>query len=277
MLCCRFGAARGCRVRRLLTDVKERMMTSTRLLGLLVGGALTFAGSSASAQGPAPLEFGYGHLNLGLQASPHDLDQDTTATIYDEPARIQVSDEFGTGAVFDVGGGVRVWRRLYAGLSYSRLSNTRDATVNASIPHPQVFDQPRAVTATAGLKHTEDQVHLHAMWRMPITTKFDVTVGIGPTFYSVRQDLVEITEANISETGNPSTGVTINSVNVVRATDSTVGWNLSADGTYLLTRRYGVGGFLRFTGGSVDMNVGSETVGLDVGGFQIGIGGRVRF
>jgi hypothetical protein len=262
----------------LLSDVKERMMTSTRLLGLLTGGALTLAGATAAAQGPAPFEFGYGHLNLGLQASPHDLNQDTNPTIYQEPARIQVSEEFGTGAMFDIGGGVRVWRRLYAGLSYSRLSNTKDATVNASIPHPTRFDEPRAVTTTApGLKHTEDQVHLHAMWRMPITTKFDVAVGIGPTFYSVRQDLAQVTEENISEIGNPTTGVTINSVSVLRATDSTVGYNLTADGTYLLTRRFGVGGFLRFTGGSVDTTVDNNTVGLDLGGFQIGVGGRVRF
>jgi hypothetical protein len=173
---------------------------------------------------------------------------------------------------------VRVWRRLYAGLSYSRVSNTKDVTVNASIPHPSRFDEPRDVTTTApGLKHTENQVHLHALWRMPITTKFDVAVGIGPTFYSVRQDLVQITEANISEMGNPTTGVTINSVNVVRDSDGTVGYNLSADGTYMLTQRFGVGGFLRFTGGSVDMAVDNNTVGLDVGGFQIGVGGRVRF
>jgi hypothetical protein len=50
-----------------------------------------------------------------------------------------------------------------------------------------------------------------------------------------------------------------------------------ADGTYLLMRRFGVGGFLRFTGGSVDTTVDNNTVGLDVGGFQIGVGGRVRF
>jgi hypothetical protein len=262
----------------LLTDVKERMMTSTRLMGLLVGAALTLGGASASAQGPAPFEFGYGHLNVGLQASPHDLDQDTAPTIYEQAARIQAGGKFGTGALFDIGGGVHVWHRIYAGLSYSRLSNTKDATVNASIPHPQFFNQPRAVTATApGLKHTEDQVHLHALWRMPITTKFDVAVGVGPTFYSVRQDLAQITEANISEIGNPTTGVSINSVNVVRAKDSTVGYNLTADGTYLLTQRFGVGGFLRFTGGSVDMTIGNDTVDLDVGGFQIGVGGRVRF
>ena len=94
-------------------------MTSTRLTGLLAGGALILAASSASAQGPAPFEFGYGHLNFGIQASSHDLSQNTGFPIYEETARIQTSSSIGSTAIFDIGGGVRVWRNLAIGAQVS--------------------------------------------------------------------------------------------------------------------------------------------------------------
>jgi hypothetical protein len=252
------------------------MMSSTRLTSLMTMGALILVAPLASAQGPAPLERGYGHLNLGVQATSHDLQQDTAFVIYDEPGRIQANGSGGGGVLFDIGGGWRVWQRLYAGLSFTSGSNTEDAALSASVPHPSIFDEFRTVTGTTpGLKHSEQAVHLHAMWRIPVTTKFDVLVGGGPTFFSAKQDLVS--GITVTEIGNPTTGVNLTGVTVERASDSTVGYNLGADGTYLLTQRFGVGGFMRFTGGSVSLETGGNTVDLDVGGFQIGVGGRVRF
>ena len=46
---------------------------------------------------------------------------------------------------------------------------------------------------------------------------------------------------------------------IERDSDSTVGYNIGADGTYLLTQRFGVGGFMRFTGGSVTLATGGNS------------------
>jgi hypothetical protein len=252
------------------------MTIAMTVSGLLAGGLVLVTASIAWAQGPAPFEFGYGHLNIGVQATSPSIDQDTRFPLYDETARIQTDGNAGGGVLLDLGGGVHVWRRLYAGLSYTFGSNTNDAALTATVPHPSIFDQPRTVTATTpDLKHTEHAVHLQAMWRMPITTKFDVSIGGGPTFFSVTQDLVS--GITVQEIGNPTTGVNLTGITTERAKDSPVGYNIQADGTYLLNRRYGVGAFLRITGGSADLKVGGDTVGIDVGGFQLGIGGRVRF
>ena len=251
-------------------------MTSTRLLGLLTCGALIFAALPASAQGPAPFEMGYAHLNFGVQPNSHNIDANTGFPIYDETASIQTTGKTGGGFLLDVGGGVRVWRQLYAGLTFTSTNNTNDAAVTASVPHPGVFDQFRTVTGTAtNLKHSENAVHLQALWRIPVTTKFDVSIGGGPTFFVVRQDLVS--GITISEIGDPTTGVLLNDITTERGKDSPVGYNLQADGTYLLTERFGVGGFLRFTGATATFAIAGESIDLDAGGFQIGIGGRVRF
>ena len=143
-------------------------MSSTRLTSLMTVGAWILAAPFASAQGPAPLERGYGHVNLGVQATSHDLEQDTPFVIYDEPGRIQANGSGGGGVLFDIGGGYRVWQRVYAGLSFTSGSNTEDAALSATVPHPFFFDEFRTVTGTTpGLKHSEQALHLQAMWRIP--------------------------------------------------------------------------------------------------------------
>ena len=56
--------------------------------------------------------------------------------------------------------------------------------------------------------------------------------------------------------------------------DTGVGVNIGIDGTYLFTRNFGAGVFMRYAGAKVDR---TTVDGLSVGGFQVGGGVRVRF
>ena len=57
-----------------------------------------------------------------------------------------------------------------------------------------------------------------------------------------------------------------------------VGFNVGVDWTYMLTPRFGAGGFARFSGGpTADVSAGDQAVDVRVGGFQIGAGIRIRF
>jgi hypothetical protein len=76
---------------------------------------------------------------------------------------------------------------------------------------------------------------------------------------------------------NDGADVSLGSVAVQSVKDTGVGFNIGVDGTYLFTDRIGGGIVLRYTGGSVDLDSDAGTVSLDVGGFQIGFGLRVRF
>jgi len=252
------------------------MMRSIRLMGVLVAGALIASAGRASAQGPAPLDTGYVHLNVGSQVGSHDLTQSGSFPIYDENGIFTSKVTVGGSGIFDLGGGYRVYRKLYAGISFTRASDTSNGEVAGSVPHPLYYDQFRAVNGTAtGLKHTETAVHLQAVWRQPVTTKFDIALSLGPTFFSVNQDLVS--GLTIAEQGSPTTGVVLTSVEKEKVSANSVGFNIGADGTYMVNQRFGVGGFLRYTGGSVDLEGSAGTVNLDVGGVQIGAGVRLRF
>ena len=234
---------------------------------------LAVAVTPAAAQ-PGPFDRGYFHINFGGQVGSSDLDQPGSFPLYDETALFDVRGDVGGGALFDIGGGYRVWRRLYAGVSYSRSSDSSDATLSGTAPHPLFFDMPRPISGTvSGLDHTEHAVHLQAVWRQPINTfntPIDLALFVGPTFFSVNQDAVSA--FTVTEPTPDVAGVTTASVS-----DSAVGFHIGADVAYPVTRRIGIGLLLRYAGGSVDLPVANQETSLDVGGLHIGAGVRVGF
>lgn len=252
------------------------------LVSLLALGAAIDARAQAAAQAaaePAPLRLGFLNINGAFQGREHVIEESRAFTIYNERATMLIRQEIDRGGLFDVSGGVRVWRDLYAGDLYAgvgvtRFSDTSGAALNGSIPDPLVVGRPRSATATVGnLRHTETGVHLQATWITPVTTEFDVAVSIGPSFFSVRQDFVGDITVTEGAANTPNLATSIR-----RESESGVGFNIGLDGTYRLTPRFGGGVFVRYAGGSVDFALpNGSRIGLDTGGFQIGAGLRVRF
>jgi Outer membrane protein beta-barrel domain len=212
---------------------------------------------------------GFVNLSGGAQTGTHALDTSTTFDLYEEKAAVASGQQVKGGGFFDLSAGYKVWRNLAAAIGYTRSGSQADATITGSIPDPRVFDQPRTITASAtGLHHTENTVHLMGVWMMPVTDKIDVGVSAGPSIFSVSQGLP--TSISVAEPGP-----TVSSVVVDDVKKTTVGVNFGVDVTYLVTKRFGVGGLARYTWGSVDLAGASDK--LTVGGFQIGGGLRVRF
>jgi hypothetical protein len=213
---------------------------------------------------------GFVNATVGAQTGSHSLITDTSFDLFDEQARVVTTQSVKGGGLFDITAGYKVWGdNLVAALGYSRSSSNADGRVEASIPDPGVFDRPRSVTASAPhLDHTENAINLMAVWMVPVTDKIDVGVSAGPTIFFVNQDLPDT--LSTSEPGPTVTGLTTKSVSKTAG-----GINLGVDVTYLLTKRWGVGGLARYTWGSVDLD--GTTDSLTVGGFQIGVGARMRF
>ena len=210
-------------------------------------------------------------VNFGAQGSSGDFTQRLTPTIYDEPASMDIAQDYENGALFDIGAGVTVFGNFGVGLSYSHTSGDGVAAVAAQIPDPLFFDRPRGASASVdGLNHSENAVHLQVFYRFAASPKMDISVGIGPTFFSVSQDLIDT--VTVTEPTPSITPV------VAEASDSPVGINIGADVTYLFTKMLGAGVLLRYAAGSADFATASGSeLSLDAGGFQIAGGVRVRF
>jgi hypothetical protein len=208
-------------------------------------------------------------VNLGAQAPSQSLTTRTTPDIYNEPASFETTQDVGGGAFFDIAGGYKVWRNLAVGIGITHVGSKTDLAVNASIPDPLFFDQPRSLTTTApDANHSQTAINLTGTWVMPITDKIDIGYQFGPTIFLVSQDLPGV--PTISEPGP-----TITSLPLESEDKTTMGVHFGIDLTYMVTPRFGVGGIARYSWGSADLAGAEESV--TVGGFQIGAGLRVRF
>src|SRR5262245_24848201 len=153
----------------------------------------------ASAQS-AGESYGSISLNLGGQFHSQTFSSVSTPTIYGETANISVPYEVNSGFLFDISGTARVWRKLHAGLGYSRFSNTNQSTVTAQIPNPLFVNSPRTATASTGdLSHTESAIHLLFSWPFVLSPKFEVSAVVGPSFIKIRHDIVRSVQTVESE------------------------------------------------------------------------------
>lgn len=212
---------------------------------------------------------GYINLSGAIQAPSHDVTVNRAFTLYDQESTLEGRRKISAGALIDVSAGVRFWDNLALGIGYSRFSDASGMDVTARVPDPLVFDNPNVqVIGSGGLDHTEQGIHLSAVWFWPVTDKIDVAFSAGPSIFSVEQETVTVNESNVVPLTSTLTGLTR-----IEESETTVGLNAGVDVTYLLTRRIGAGLLLRYAGASTDL-AGSD---VDVGGFQVGFGVRVRF
>jgi len=242
-------------------------------VGLLVLCACAAVPAPASAQQMQWTDKGFVSANVGVQVGSHDLNGTQTFTLYDEPATLTAVQKVGSGPLFDLGGGYRVWSNVLVGVAYSWSSSNSDAAIAGSIPDPVFFDRPRAVTATASdLTHTENALHLDATWMMPVTDKIDVGFSAGPTIFFVKQE--HVTALPVTEPGP-----TVGTPTLAKDSKTSVGVNFGVDVNYLLGtvmgKPWGVGGLARYSWGSVTLDGVSEK--MTVGGFQLAAGARMRF
>ncbi len=258
-----------------------RRVTSvlTVVLGVLTGGLL--AVTDAAAQMQAWEDNGYVTINYGYQVGDRSFGESLSAAVYDETATYSVSHSSSSGGFFDVGGGVRVWRNLAAGVAITSFAPSAGATVSGSVPHPLFFNRDRdGSVARTDLDHKQLGIHLQAVWVMPLDEKITVAVAGGPSFFSVDQGLIQSVGAP-TELGAPFNSIGPLSTTLSTVSASAVGANVGLDITYMVTERFGGrfggGGFVRWTGGTVDIPATGGSQSINVGGFQSGIGLRIKF
>jgi hypothetical protein len=242
-------------------------MLKTNII-LVMAAAMAAFGSDAGAQTqPPPATLGFLNVNFGMQPSSTAVGRSNSFRLYEETATLTTAQENGKGAVVDIAGGYRFRPNLAAAIGFSNFSNTSDGGVVVTVPDPLITDRPVTVnTSVTDLKHSERGIHLQAVWFMPITNQIDVALSAGPSIIRVSQDLVgSVTIPAGTQAVTP---------NVSTEKKTAIGVNVGFDGSYLFTRNFGAGVFIRYAGAKVDLPSVSD---LRVGGLQAGVGARVRF
>jgi hypothetical protein len=238
--------------------------------------ALWIAGSASAQTWPERVHIS---VNGAFQPTKNDFSDrfefernlETGSTSVDYPVQ--------GGFIFDAGAGYRFWKNLAAGVSVSYFTRDDVASTTSSVPHPFFFNQPREVTGEAtGVKRSETAVHVQAMYLVTTGGRLRLVFSGGPSFFTVEQDLV--TEVTITETF-PYDTAAFASARKDRQKGSAPAFNVGADVMWMLSRTLGVGGMVRFSRASVDLdappNPANRTISVDAGGVYAGGGIRLAF
>lgn len=249
-----------------------------KLVVVMVVGLWFGAASETFAQG-AVTDRVFLNVGFGVESGSTDANDTKTYTLYGEPATTTVNTPWTSGSIFGGGVDVRVVKNFTIGFSYHQETNTSEAAITGTAPHPVFFNRPRSFDTTAGgLFRRENATHLSLGWVVPINSKLDVLVSAGPSFFRLQQDVVS--DVIVTERGNPFTEV-VATPSIVTQKRSATGYNVGADVTYMLWQndsvRLGAGGFFRYTEAKTDVRLLVSDFDTTVGGMQFGFGGRIRF
>lgn len=241
--------------------------------------ALTLAPAPAAAQGwQGRVLFS---VNGAIQATASTFEDDFTyqhpysANIPGEEAQVDTRFEVPTGAVFDVGGAVRLVGNLGVGVSYSLASGSSDIEIDARIPHPFFLAQHRDVEGTAAADHSQRGVHVQGVFVIPATDRLYFALSGGPSYFSVEQRVVRT--VTVSEEF-PFDTATFSRADLERLTESGWGFNAGVDVGWMFNRNFGIGGLVRYSQATLTLTPsGRDSRDLDAGGLHVGAGARFGF
>jgi hypothetical protein len=219
---------------------------------------------------------GFFSVDGGYQSHSFTFDEVHHDNRFVEESTWQADYKLSDGFFFGAGGGARVWRNVVIAGAYSQSRDKNPASVTASIAHPFFFDRFRSISGESeDLRQDEHALHISAMWMIPVNRRLEIGVFGGPSYFWVTREFVE--DVQYAETF-PYDTATFTGVAVGEAQANHLGGHVGLDLTWLFTREIGVGALVRYSRASVDFETpAGGAASVDVGGFQVGAGLRVRF
>jgi hypothetical protein len=251
-------------------------MNTTRTIRVLVtvlalGGAATASAQQTTAgttTATMPLDGKlFVGVNVGAQTRSSEVNNEFSFPLYRETATVSTTSTVGKGAIFDLSVGYRFMPMFGVAIGYTSFSNTGTAQGTGSIPSPVFFNRPAAVTISGtDAKRTDRTIYLVAVGFMPITDKMEVSGFIGPAATRVKQELIADATVPLGTQTVVST--------IQNQSGTAKGINVGADLAYQILNQVGAGVFIRYISGSADLTTAQN---VKAGGFQIGVGARLRF
>ena len=209
-------------------------------------------------------------VNASYLAATRTFDDTRTFDLYAEQGSFTTDYDIEARVGLDAGGFVRVWQGLAVGGAFTTYKDDGDLLIEGSIPHPLLFNQPRAIEGTAPGTREETAFHLQVAYIVPVNEKLQVVVFGGPSFFTVKQSVVTTVQWNEAY---PFDEATFTGATVETEEEQKTGFNVGADVGYYFSKNVGVGGIIRFSQTKVTFSLGE----VDAGGAMVGGGLRLRF
>jgi hypothetical protein len=252
-----------------LVAPRRGLPAAALLLALILAGGVTTAARAQSVpDSRLALDFGG-----GFRATTSSFTQSITFEQYSEPGSLTSSYLIGRRPVADAGIMVRLWRHLAVGIAATYLHDSETAQVNALVPNPLVFAQPRQISAPVAVSHVDLAGHFQAAYWAQLTPHLEISISGGPSIFRVTQYFVS--DVAYSQTF-PYTTATFEGASVVRERKAVTGGNIAAQAGWRLARHLSVVAEARFARASVTFT-GASAQSIIVGGLDMGGGIRLRF
>ena len=222
---------------------------------------------------------GFVNINGGVQAADRILTNTLEETVYDETATYTATMTSPGGTVVDAWAGARLWGNLGIGLGATVLNASSEISLEGSVPSPLFHSRHRSATLAppGGLKHQQVGLHLALVYMVPVSERTHVALSAGPSLYRLRHDAPDTVHLSPEVAPFDVASLTgFTTAEHVPEGDG-IGYNAGVDVTYLLYRWIGVGLYLRYTWGRVEIEMPGGLQEVDVGGAQAGAGFRFRF
>lgn len=164
---------------------------------------------------------------------------------------------------------------LALGLTWSESSLSDHADVVGRLPHPFLFDSPRIVEGTSrGLSRDDTALHLSLRWLVRDGEKVQVALFGGPSQIDVEYD---VATAILFDQSYPFDTADFVGLETRKESDSALGYHLGVDVGWWFSRSTGLGGVVRFSDASLDLDAPGGAVAIDGGGLQTAVDLRFRF
>jgi len=218
---------------------------------------------------------GFAVIGAGAQVMGPGYTSTATFKVHAEDASLTADASIGVGPVFAARGGVRVWKNLALGGGLAVASTSQSLAVTGRLPHPFQFNQFRQVEGSAeGLERLETLAAFEASWLMAVTRRIDMFVFGGPAYIHVRQDMA--TKIQFTES-YPYDSATFTGVQTASLSGGALGVTAGVDVAYLLTKRLGVGGELRYSYAKTTLTPSTQPSSVPLGGLQAAFVARLLF
>lgn len=184
------------------------------------------------------------------------------------------------GALFDVGGGVRLATNWGLGVTASWSQRSSSGSFDLKLPNPLLANSPLELAGSVpALDRSELGIHVQALYALALGENVRVMLAAGPSVFNTKQDLVRSLDVDILP-GFRS--LQLDEALITRDTQTSYGFHVSADITWALGSHLGVGTVTRYSRAGMTWEPSSASgvsraIETHAGGLHIGGGIRLLF
>ena len=250
-----------------------------------------FSSSTLSAQTAENQRITVG-FSGGIQFIKDALKNEVDFELWRETGTFEASYNVTTDSAFDGSLAFLLYKRMGLGFNVSHFSKTIAATIDADVPHPFFFSFPRKATGVANnILRRESAIHIQSQYWHTVGDKFLIRGFIGPTIFSVRQDLVstiQTKERGYEDKYDDYSVVDIIGHSTLASGGTELGFNIGFDMSYFVFDHVALTGILRYSRGTSSVNdqatlrhisrfSGRGQPPLELGGTHVAAGLRFGF